>query len=453
MFATLGQRLHQTFKTLTGRGSLTEDNIKEALQQVREALLDADVALPVVTQFIEDIRHKALGEKVIASITPGQALIKIVNDELTATLGNATAEINLRTTPPAVILMAGLQGSGKTTSSVKLANLLHNKLKKKVLLVSTDVYRPAAIEQLHSLANSINLECYPSSVGQDPVAIANQALAYAKQHFFDVLIIDTAGRLHVDNDMMAEVKSLHAKVKPIETLFVVDSMTGQDAANTAKVFNETLPLTGIILTKVDGDARGGAALSIWYTIHKPIKFIGVSEKIDGLEVFHPDRVASRILGMGDIVSLVEDVQQKLDEEKAQKMARKLKKGGKFDFDDMLEQLQQMNKLGDISSIMAKIPGMSNVPAALKNKVNDKMFVKMRAIIQSMTYQERHFPALIKGSRKVRIAKGSGTEVQDINQLIKQFEQMQKMMKKFSNLGAMQKMAARLMPGNRGGFPF
>jgi len=456
MFTNLSERLHRVIKNLSGQGRLTEDNIKDTLRDIRMALLEADVALPVVKELIEHIQHKAIGSEVIASLTPGQAFIKLVNDELIHLMGDSYTEINLQTEPPAVILMAGLQGSGKTTTVAKLARWLQHTHKKSVLVTSADIYRPAAIEQLKTLANTIDAEFFPSDPSQDPVTIAKNALQTAKSKLIDVVIIDTAGRLHIDQDMMDEIKRIHAGINPIETLFVVDSMTGQDAANTAKAFNEALPLTGVILTKTDGDARGGAALSIRYITGKPIKFMGVGEKIDNLEAFHPERVASRILGMGDIVSLVEEVGQKIDREKAEKLAQKIKKGKSFDLEDFRDQLREINKMGGMMGIMSKLPGMNQLPPALKNQFDDKITKRYIAIIDSMTLKERRFPDNIKGSQKRRIAMGSGNEIQAINQLLKQFMMMQKMMKKASKGGLfkmMRNLQGRLPPGIGGGLPW
>lgn len=439
MFSNLSERLLGTVRKLSGRGRITEENIKEALRDIRVALLEADVALPVVKQFIEHLKEKAIGQDVLHSIKPGEALVKIVQDELTSTLGEEKVELNLSVSPPAVILMAGLQGSGKTTSTAKLARYLTQKEKKSVLVVSTDIYRPAAIQQLATLAEQTGIDFFPSHAEQKPIDIASNALAHAKKQFHDVLIIDTAGRLHVDGEMMSEIKELHNKVSPAETLFVVDSMTGQDAANTAKSFDDALNLTGIILTKIDGDARGGAALSIRHITGKPIKFIGTGEKTDGFEVFHPDRLASRILDMGDIVSLVEEAQDKVDKKKAEKLTKKIKKGKGFDLQDFLEQLEQMNKMGGLAGLMTKLPGMQQIPKALKAHADDSKVTQMKAMIQSMTTKERRFPDLIKGSRKTRIAKGSGTQIQDLNRMLKQFTQMQKMMKKFAKGGMMKMM--------------
>ena len=396
-----------------------------------------------------------MGQDVLRSLTPGQALVKVVNDELIAVMGDANETLNLATQPPAVILMAGLQGAGKTTSVAKLARWLKEREKKSVMVASADVYRPAAIEQLKTLANEVDAHFFPSQSDQNPVEIAKAAVAQAKSQLIDVVIIDTAGRLHIDDDMMAEIKQIHAAINPIETLFTVDSMTGQDAANTAKAFNEALPLTGIILTKTDGDARGGAALSIRHITGKPIKFMGVGEKTAALEAFHPDRVVSRILGMGDVLSLVEEAQQKMDKGSAEKLANKLKKGKGFDLDDFRDQLRQMSNMGGIGSMLEKMPGMSNIPTAAKQQVNDKEMGKLEAIINSMTKKERIRPDIIKGSRKKRIAAGSGTQIQDVNRLLKQFAQMQKMMKKMSQKGGMAKMMRALggkMPMG-GGLPF
>jgi signal recognition particle subunit SRP54 len=451
MFDTLSNRLTQTFKKLTGQGRLTESNIQDTLREVRVSLLEADVALPVIKQFIDQISVKAIGQEVLQSVRPGDMLIKIVHDELVQALGNSLVELNLQTQPPAVILMAGLQGSGKTTTVAKLANWLKNSKSKSVLVTSTDIYRPAAIEQLETLAKQIDVHFYPSHAKEKPVDIAKGAVDYARKHFIDVVLIDTAGRLHIDEAMMEEIVRINNAVKPLETLFVVDSMTGQDAANTAKAFNDALPLTGVILTKIDGDARGGAALSIRSITGKPIKFMGVGEKIDALEPFHPDRIASRILGMGDILTLVEQAQQKVDKTQAEKLAKKLKKGG-FDLEDFLAQLQQMRNMGGVMGLLSKMPGFGQIPQQAKNMVNDKMFVKMEAIINSMTLRERRFPHLINGSRKRRIALGSGTEIQDVNRLLKQFTQMQKVAKKLKG-GQMSKMLAKMGGlGGMGGLP-
>ncbi len=461
MFENLQQRLGKVLSNLRGQGRLTEDNIKDTMREVRMALLEADVALPVVRGFVEQVKEKAMGEEVLRSLTPGQTLIKIVNDELIQVMGEANEALNLSAQPPAVVLMAGLQGSGKTTSVAKLSRWLRERQKKSVMVVSCDVYRPAAIDQLRTLAAEVEAEFFPSEGGQDPRAIARDALGAAKRKHVDVLIVDTAGRLHVDDAMMGEIKDLHASLKPVETLFVVDAMTGQDAANTAKAFNDALPLTGVVLTKTDGDARGGAALSIRQITGKPIKFLGVGEKTTALEPFHPDRVASRILGMGDVLSLVEEVQAKVDHDKAQKLVNKLHKGKGFDLADFKEQMEQMASLGGMSGLLDKLPGMSQVPEQVKNQVGDKEVKKLIAIVNSMTPHERAFPAVIKGARKKRIAAGSGTQVQDVNKLLKQFTQMQKMMKKMKG-GNMKKMLRGLQgrlppgmmpPGGGGGLPF
>ncbi len=450
MFDQLSQKLNQTIKRLTGSGRLTEDNIRETLQEVRHALLDADVALSVVEKFIEAVRLKAIGQEVLESLKPGDALIKVVHDELLALLGDVAEEINLRTQPPAVILMAGLQGSGKTTTTAKLALWLKTRQKKSVLVVSADIYRPAAIEQLKTLATQIDVTYFPSDLSQSPVSIAQAALQQARKQFIDVVIVDTAGRLHIDVEMMQEIQAIHAAIDPIETLFVVDSMTGQDAANTAKAFNEALPLTGVILTKTDGDARGGAALSIRYITGKPIKFVGVSEKMDGLEAFHPDRMASRILGMGDVLSLIEDAQLKVDQKESAKLAKKFAKGKEFDLDDFRSQIQQMKKMGGLSAMMSKIPGIGQIPQAAQSQFSDKTLIQMEAMINSMTPKERRYIHLINGSRKRRISIGSGTQVQDVNRLLKQFMQMQKMMKKMKS-GGMSKMIQRMKSVMPNGF--
>ena len=458
MFDSLSERLGGTLQKLRGQGRITESNVKDTLRDVRMALLEADVALPVVREFAERVKEKAMGQDVLRSLTPGQALVKVVNDELVAVMGEANESLNLNAQPPAIILMAGLQGAGKTTSVAKLARRLKERDKKSVLVASADVYRPAAIEQLKTLAAEVDVEFFPSQSDQDPVNIAKAAVDHAKLKFIDVVIIDTAGRLHIDDNMMTEIKQIHTAINPIETLFTVDSMTGQDAANTAKAFNDALPLTGVILTKTDGDARGGAALSIRQITGKPIKFMGVGEKTDALEPFHPDRVVSRMLGMGDVLSLVEEAQQKIDKGAAEKLAGKLKKGKNFDLDDFREQLQQMGNMGGMGAMMEKMPGMGNIPAAAKEQVNDKEMGKLEAIINSMTKKERQRPDIIKGSRKKRIAAGSGTQIQDVNRLLKQFKQMQTMMKKMSQKGGMAKMMRALggMGGKNpmgGGMPF
>ena len=430
MFDNLTDRLSSTLKKIKGQGRLTEDNIKETLREVRMALLEADVALPVVTDFIERIRLGALGQEVQSSLSPGQSLIKLVQAELVAVMGEANEKLNLNAVPPAIILMAGLQGAGKTTTVAKLGRWLKENQKKKVGVVSTDVYRPAAIKQLQILADEVSLEFFDSDITQNPVDIAMAAIDAAKRKFLDVIIIDTAGRLHVDDEMMGEIKALHAAINPIETLFVVDSMTGQDAAITAKAFNDALPLTGIILTKADGDARGGAALSIRHITGKPIKFIGMGEKTDALEPFYPDRIASRILGMGDVLGLIEDIEQKVDKEKAEKLLKKLQKGKAFDLEDFREQLQQMQDMGGVGSMMDKLPGMNEIPQEMKDKVNGKELSRQIGVINSMTLKERRYPDLIKGNRKKRIADGCGQQLSDVNRILKQFMMMQKMMKRF-----------------------
>ena len=456
MFDKLTERLSQTVRTLGGKARLTESNIQEGLREVRMALLEADVALPVVKDLIEQIRQRAVGQEVLKSLTPGQALIKVVQDELISIMGESNEALSLQAAPPAVILVAGLQGAGKTTSIAKLARHLKTQHNKSVMTVSCDVYRPAAIDQLKTLSAEVEAEFFPSDGKQKPVDIARNAIKQAKVSASDVLLIDSAGRLHIDEEMMDEIKQLHQVAKPVETLFVIDSMIGQDAVNTARAFNDALPLTGVILTKADGDARGGAALSVRHVTGKPIKFIGVGEKTDALEPFHPDRIASRILGKGDVVSLVEEVQQKLDHQKAAKLAKKIKKGRTFDMTDLRDQLEQMLGMGGLGSLMDKLPGMGQVPDAAKAQMDDRNLRHMVAIINSMTPKERAIPTLINGSRRKRIANGSGTSVQQVNQLMKQYKQMSKMMKKMGK-GGMAKMMrgmggmGGMMPG--GGRPF
>ena len=450
MFENLSRRLTQTMQKLRGKGRLTEDSIRETLREVRIALLEADVALPVVQSFIAEVKQRALGQEVLSSLEPGQALVKIVHDELVRVMGEKNEALDLKASPPVVVLLAGLQGSGKTTTTAKLGRHLKQQFKKKVMVVSCDVYRPAAIQQLETLAIQEELVFHPSSANDNPVAIAKQALDAARKQFIDVLLVDTAGRLHVDADMMDEIRQLHDAVNPHETLFVVDSMTGQDAAKTAQAFNETLALTGVILTKTDGDARGGAALSVRQITGKPIKFVGTGEKIDALQPFHPERIASRILGMGDVLSLVEDVQKYVDQEEAEKLARKIKRGKGFNLEDFRSQLEQMQNMGGLGSLVEKMPGMSDLPEQVKNRVNDRQTVSMIAIISSMTVQEREFPDVIRGSRKRRIANGSGTKIQDVNRMLKQFSQMQKMMRKFGR-GGMKGMM-RKMAGLKGQMP-
>ncbi|MBO7081871.1 MAG: signal recognition particle protein [Neisseriaceae bacterium] len=443
MLDNLSGRLHQLSKTLRGQARLTEDNIKDALREVRMALLEADVALPVVKDFMNTIKERAMGQEVIGSLTPGQAFIGVVNTALTELMGNANSALNLAAVPPAVVLMAGLQGAGKTTTVGKLAYLLKNEQRKKILVVSADVYRPAAIEQLKLLAQQVGIECFPSDVSQKPADIVQAALDYAKKHYFDVLMVDTAGRLAIDEEMMNEIKLLHQLLNPVETLFVVDSMLGQDAVNTAKAFNDALPLTGVVLTKMDGDARGGAALSVRHVTGKPIKFVGVGEKITGLEPFHPDRLAGRILGMGDVLSLIEDVQKGIDEKNAAAMVKKLHKGKKFDLNDFLAQIQQMRKMGGLESLMSKLPGeLGQLSQQIPEGTAEKAMARTEAIIFSMTPTERANPQIIKASRKRRIALGSGTSVQEVNRMLNQFEQSQKIMKKFAGggMGKLLKMA-------------
>ncbi|HSN19576.1 MAG TPA: signal recognition particle protein [Usitatibacter sp.] len=450
MLDALTQRLSSVVKTLRGHARITEDNVQEMLREVRLALLDADAGLPVVKEFVGKVKEKALGQEVIGSLTPGQALVGVVHHELVELMGGASEGLNLAAQPPAVILLAGLQGSGKTTSAGKLARILKNTLRKKVLLVSTDVYRPAAIEQLATLGRDLEIEVFPSDPSQQPVDIAKAALDYARRHFHDVLIVDTAGRLGIDEAMMNEARQLHAALKPIETLFVVDSMQGQDAVNVAKAFSDALPLTGIVLTKLDGDARGGAALSVRHVTGKPIKFVGVSEKMDGLEPFHPERMASRILGMGDILSLVEEARAKVDEKEAERLAEKFKKGKDFDLEDFKAQLQQMKKMGGIASLTDKLPVQLTQMAQASPDLQEKALKRTEGIINSMTPLERRKPELIKASRKRRIAAGAGVQVQEVNRLLAQFEQMQKMMKmmRSGNLGKMLRGMKGMLPGMR-----
>lgn len=455
MFENLTERLTRTFKNLSGQGKFTEENMQQVMREIRMSLLEADVALPVIKDFLEQVKQKALGEEVATSLKPDQALVKIVHDELVSVMGGERAELDFKTQAPAVFLMAGLQGSGKTTSTAKLARYLRDSEKKKVMVVSVDVYRPAAIHQLNVLATELEIAFFPSDSTDSPLAIAQKAMEHARKQFMDVVIFDTAGRLHVDAEMMAEIKALHQAVKPVETLFVVDSMTGQDAANTAKVFNEALPLTGVILTKTDGDARGGAALSVRFITGQPIKFMGTGEKIDALEAFHPERVASRILGMGDILTLIEEVERKTDKAASEKLAKKIKKGKSFDLEDFKQQLQQMTNMGGMSGMLSKLPGMGQLPAQAMGQMNDKALLQTIAIINSMTPKERRVPKIIIGSRKRRIAQGSGTEIQDLNRLLKQFEKMQKMLKKVSKPGGMKQMMrgmSGMIPGLDGMFP-
>ncbi|WP_374347539.1 signal recognition particle protein [Chitinimonas sp.] len=448
MFDNLQNRLSHVVKSLRGHARLTEDNIADAMREVRMALLEADVALPVVKQFVADVKERALGKDVMGSLTPGQAVIGVVHDELKKLMGDHNDALNLAAVPPAIVLMAGLQGAGKTTTTGKLAKRLKDELKKKVLVVSADVYRPAAIEQLKLLAGQVGAEWFPSDPSQAPIDIARAALDHAKRHFFDVLIVDTAGRLAIDEAMMAEIKQLHAALNPVETLFVVDAMQGQDAVNTARAFGEALPLTGVILTKLDGDSRGGAALSVRHVTGKPIKFIGVGEKVNGLEPFHPERMASRILGMGDVLSLIEQVQQTVDVEEAEKLAKKMKSGKGFDLEDFKLQLQQMKKMGGMAGLMDKLPGMGQMSQAMQGPEAEKAMRRVEGIINSMTPLERRKPELLKANRKRRIAAGAGVSVQEVNRLLKQFEDMQKMMKQFSgkNLFKMMKGMKGMLPG-------
>ncbi len=442
MFDNLSDRLSQTLRHVTGKARLSEDNIKDTLREVRMALLEADVALPVVKDFVNAVRDRAVGTEVSRSLSPGQAFIKIVQAELESLMGEANEDLALNAAPPAVVLMAGLQGVGKTTTVGKLARFLKERKKKSVLVVSADVYRPAAIKQLETLANEVGVTFFPSDISQKPQDIALAAIKEAKLKFIDVVLVDTAGRLAVDSEMMAEISQLHAAINPVETLFVVDAMTGQDAANTAKAFNDALPLTGVVLTKVDGDARGGAALSVRAITGKPIKFLGMGEKSDALEPFHPDRIASRILGMGDVLSLIEQAEQTIDKDKADKLTKKLKKGKGFDLEDFRDQLQQMNKMGGMGGLLEKMPNMGGMNLAQMGGAQgaaEKQFKQMESIIDSMTPAERRDPEIISGSRRRRIAKGSGTQVQDVGRLIKQHKQMQKMMKKFTRKGGMNKM--------------
>jgi len=448
MLENLTQRLARVVKTVRGEARLTEANIQDTLREVRMALLEADVALPVVRDLVARVKESALGEDVIGSLTPGQAFVGVVHRELTALMGGGHAGLNLAVTPPAVILMAGLQGSGKTTTTAKLAKLVKEELRKKPLLVSCDVYRPAAIEQLKTLAAQVGVDFFPSTPQQKPIEIALAALDWAKKHYHDVLLVDTAGRLHIDEQMMQEIAALHAGLKPAETLFVVDSMQGQDAVNVAKSFNDALPLTGVVLTKLDGDARGGAALSVRQVTGKPIKFAGIGEKLTGLEPFHPERMASRILGMGDIVSLVEEARKGVDEKEAQRLAEKLKRGKSFDLEDFKGQIRQMKNMGGLSSLVEKLPAqLQQAAAQTPQTMGDDALRRIEGIINSMTPMERTKPDLIKASRKRRIAAGAGVPVQEVNRLLNQFGQMQKMMKQMQKGGL-----ARMMKGMKGMLP-
>ena len=441
MFDTLTERLTQSLRNVAGTGQLTEDNIKDTLREVRMALLEADVALPVTRDFIAQVKQQALGQEVLQQLSPGQAFVKIVYNELTKMMGEANESLDLAAKPPVVILLAGLQGAGKTTTAGKLAKFLKERQKKKVMTVSADIYRPAAIKQLQTVSDQVGAQWVESATHEDPIKIAQRAIGQAKINFADILIVDTAGRLHVDESMMEEIKALHAAINPTETLFVVDAMTGQDAANTAKAFNDALPLTGVILTKADGDARGGAALSVRAITGKPIKFLGMGEKLDALEPFHPERVAQRILGMGDVLSLVEEVERKIDRDKAEKMAQKLQKGGAFTLEDMLMQFEQMKNMGGMMGFLDKLPGMSNsgIQQAIEEAKPEQQVKRMEAIIHSMTIKERRNPDIINAGRKKRIAAGCGMEVQDVNRLLKQHAQMAKMMKKFSTPNGISKM--------------
>ncbi len=447
MFENLSDRLSQSLRKITGKATLSEDNIQETLREVRMALLEADVALPVVKDFIHQVRQRALGQEVGRSLDPGQQFLKIVQHQLELVMGSSNEGLDLAVQAPAVVLMAGLQGAGKTTSAAKLARYLRERENKKVMVVSVDVYRPAAIEQLATLASEVGAQLFPSDSTQKPVDIALAALSEARKRFIDVLIVDTAGRLHVDEALMAEIRQLHTAVKPIETLFVIDAMIGQDAVNTARAFNQALPLTGVILTKIDGDARGGAALSVRQVTGKPIKFMGVGEKTDALEPFHPERVASRILGMGDVLSLIEDVERKVDRKKAEKLVKKVQKGKKFDLEDLRDQLQQMQNLGGMTSMLDKLPGMGNMAQMAEQANLGAQFNKMTVIIDSMTPAERANPDLLNGSRKRRITTGSGSTIQDLNRLLKQHKQMSKMMKRMKGKGM-----ARMMRGMEGMLP-
>ncbi len=451
MFENLSDRLSKSLKKISGKSRLNHDNIQDTLREVRKALLEADVALPVVKEFVSLVRKRAQGVEVSRALNPGQQFLKIVESQLTEIMGEANQTLNLAQQPPAIVMMAGLQGAGKTTSVAKLARFLKEKEKKRVAVVSVDIYRPAAIKQLETLAEEVEADFVPSSADQKPIDIAKNAIKHAKKIHADVLIIDTAGRLHVDDELMDEIKGLHAAVTPVETLFVIDAMIGQDAVNTAKAFNDALPLTGIILTKTDGDARGGAALSVRHVTGKPIKFMGSGEKTDALEAFYPERIASRILGMGDVMTLIEDAEQKIDKEKAEKLIKKVQKGKRFDLEDLRDQLQQMKNMGGMTSMLEKLPGMGNVAQMAEKSNMTSQFDRMDAIIGSMTPAERKNPDILNGSRKRRITRGSGTDIQDLNRLIKQHKQMAKMMKKMKG-GGMAKMMrgmSGMLPGGGG----
>src|SRR3990172_7961470 len=448
MLDNLPQRLSRVIKTIRGEARLTDSNIQDALREVRMALLEADVALPVVREFVARVKEKALGEDGGGSLSPGQALVGVVHGELTALMGGESAVLDLAVTPPAVILIAGLQGSGKTTTTGKLAKFLLEDYRKKPLLVSCDVYRPAAIEQLATLAEQAGVDFFPSATGEQPLSIALAALDHARRHYYDVLLVDTAGRLAIDEQMMREITELHAALKPAETLFIVDSMQGQDAVNVAKAFSEALPLTGVVLTKLDGDARGGAALSVRQVTGKPIKFAGVGEKLSALEAFHPERMAARILGMGDVLSLVEEARKSVDVEEAQKLADKLKRGKGFDLEDFKQQIGQMRKMGGLSSMIDKLPAqLAQAAQAQSADMGEKQMRRTEGIINSMTRQERSHPELMKATRKRRVAAGAGVQVQEVNRLLKQFEQMQKMMKQMQKGGM-----AKMMRGMKGMLP-
>lgn len=454
MFDNLSERLNKTLKKISGKSRITHDNVQETLREVRKALLEADVALPVVKEFINHVRKRAVGQEVSRALNPGQQFLKVVESELVQMMGEVNEGLDLAQQPPAIVMMAGLQGAGKTTTVAKLAKFLKEKHKKKVMVVSADVYRPAAIKQLETLATEVEVEFFPSSADQKPVDIADAALKQAKKVSADVLLVDTAGRLHVDEALMGEIQQLHKHLNPIETLFVIDAMIGQDAVNTAKAFNDALPLTGVVLTKIDGDARGGAALSVRQVTGKPIKFLGSGEKTEALEAFHPDRIASRILGMGDVLTLIEEAEQKIDKEKAEKLVKKVQKGQKFDLEDLRDQFQQMANMGGMGAMLDKLPGMGNMAQMAEQANLGKQFKQMEALINSMTPAERRTPEILNGSRKRRIVNGAGMQVQDLNRLLKQHKQMAKMMKKMKG-GGMAKMMrgmGGMLPGGGGGMP-
>ena len=452
MFDSLSDRFTNALRSISGRSRLTEENVRDAVRQVRVALLEADVALSVARQFTADVQERAVGTEVQSSLNAGQAFVKLVHEELVTLMGAANDALDLAAKPPAVLLLAGLQGAGKTATAAKLARFLRERERKRVAVVSADVYRPAAIEQLALLGEEVGARVIASTTDEAPTAIARRALDDAKRQFDDVLIVDTAGRLAIDEQMMAEIAALHDALNPVETLFVVDAMTGQDAANTAKAFNDALPLTGVVLTKVDGDARGGAALSVRAITGKPIKFLSAGEKTDALEAFHPDRIASRILGMGDVLTLIEEAERKIDKRKANRLVRKVQRGSKFNLVDFQEQLQQMFTMGGVDGLLEKLPGMGNIPQAVRERMDDSQYRRMDAIINSMTPQERNFPDVINGSRKRRIAAGSGTDVQAVNQLLKQHRQMQKTVKKVTRKGGMKRMMRGLEAAQRSGPP-